>query len=74
MKTLKLNVAEENILSNKEKGAIVGGNTCGCACAYRNAGGSSIADNAEANHAGNLVSKGERLQDCERIIIDGEVW
>ncbi len=57
MRTLKLNVAEENILSNKEKGAIVGG-SCGCACRYAESGGSSTAANESANKAGGLHSPG----------------
>lgn len=57
MRTLKLSVAEENILSNKEKGAIVGG-SCGCACRYAESGGSSTAANGSANKAGDLHSPG----------------
>ena len=74
MKNLKLTMTESNILSAKEANSIIGGNTCGCACRYANSGGSSTGDNSNANEAGNLVSKGYRLQDCKEITIDDQKW
>lgn len=53
MKTMKLSSIENNLLDAKEARAIVGGDrVCGCACYYRNVGGSAIVDNREANFAG----------------------
>ena len=52
MKTMKLSSIENNLLDAKEARAIMGGNVCGCACYYRNVGGSAIVDNREANFAG----------------------
>lgn len=49
MKSLKLNQIEKETLSNQELSQIKGGNSCRCACYYRNVGGSSIADNGTAN-------------------------
>ena len=57
MKIKKLNALaqEGNVLRAKEAAAIFGGQaerTCGCACYYQNAGGSSTNDNAQANFNG----------------------
>lgn len=75
MNKIKLNKLEDNDLSKREMNQIVGGERCGCACAYAGQpGGSSTNDNATANAANNLVSVGYRIDDCDMIIIDGEVW
>ena len=74
MNKIKLNKLEENDLSKREMNQIRGGERCGCACAYSNSGGSSTRDNGIANAASNLVSEGYRIEDCEMILIDGEVW
>ena len=53
MKKLNYNVAENNLLNEKEMSSIRGGEpgrVCGCACYYRYTGGSSIVDNREANY------------------------
>lgn len=57
MKNLKMNVAEENLLGNKEMSAVIGG-SCGCGCYYEGNGGSSTADNSSANAAGGKHSPG----------------
>ena len=74
MKNINLLTKEGEILSTRESAAIFGGERCGCACQYRNAGGSSIADNSSANAANDLVSVGYRLQDCAVVTIDGVTW
>lgn len=56
MKTFNLLRNESSTLDSKEMLSIQGGKTCGCACYYRNAGGSSVADNRDANYAGGLHS------------------
>lgn len=73
-RNLSLLSIESNVLDANESHSIVGGNTCGCACAYANKGGSSIADNSDANKAGNQVSRGYRLQDCKEITIGDQTW
>ncbi len=55
-KKINLLSKENVILSSRDTAAIFGGKTCSCACYYRNVGGSSIADNREANYAGGLHS------------------
>ncbi|MBR4821944.1 MAG: hypothetical protein IKZ71_02210 [Bacteroidales bacterium] len=55
MKNLKLMVAEGNLLNEKEMISVRGGKqgrACGCACYYRNTGGSSVEANRDANYAG----------------------
>lgn len=74
MKNLNFLMTENSILTSKEANSIIGGNTCGCACRYADSGGSSIADNSSANEAGNLISKGYRLQDCKEITVGDYKW
>ena len=53
MEKIKLSFQENQILTEREAGAIRGGEpgrVCGCACYYRYTGGSSIVDNREANY------------------------
>lgn len=57
MKSLKLNLAETNMLDEKQKAAINGGGACQCACRYANSGGSSTHNNGVANSKGGLQSK-----------------
>ena len=52
MEKTKLSFQENQILTEREAGAIHGGaeqRNCYCACYYRNVGGSTIEDNANAN-------------------------
>jgi len=51
IKRFKLNALSVDGLRKKEMNAIVGGNTCGCSCAYAGNGGSSASDNKNANYA-----------------------
>ncbi len=74
MKTIDLLSHEAEMITSTEAASIMGGERCGCACRYRYAGGSSVADNSAANVANDLVSVGYRIEDCEEITIDGEVW
>ncbi len=71
MKTMKLSSIEDNLLDAKEARAITGGNRiCGCACYYRDVGGSSISDNTEANYAGGtngLDSPQETQDKCYKV-------
>lgn len=56
------NLSMINTLNHKEKSMIIGGNmdcdSCGCACAYADRGGSSINANGHANMDGCLNSPG----------------
>ena len=54
-KSLKLNFLRTEVLSPEEKKHLTGG-ACMCACCYRDCGGSSIIDNANANADDNLYS------------------
>lgn len=53
---LHLMELERQKLSSKQMKDVVGGNVCNCGCCYKNSGGSSDADNADANIDGNLYS------------------
>lgn len=55
-KRFKLNALSAEGLKQKEMNAIVGGNTCGCSCAYANYGGSSTSDNKNANYSYDTTS------------------
>lgn len=65
MKTLKLTQLEKNLLLEKEMENVKGGNTCGCGCKYAGSGGSSTANNGNANLSNNLHSG----TDHDRILI-----
>ena len=54
MEKTKLSFQENQILTEREAGAIRGGQprACGCACYYRNVGGSQIEANRDANYSG----------------------
>ena len=52
IKRFKLNVLSQEELQEKEMNAIIGGNSCGCACSFAGQGGSSTNDNASANYHG----------------------
>lgn len=73
MKSIKLNAKEENILNAKEMELIKGGEKCcGCACYYRNVGGSSIDDNMDANRLGGGLQSPQLTQDYVWITQDGK--
>lgn len=60
MKSLKLDVLEQNQLKNQEMNALQGGGklTCSCGCKYAGQGdGSSVESNMSANAAGGLDSE-----------------
>jgi hypothetical protein len=64
MKNLKLNTMASDNLSKVEMNQLNGGEAqrvCGCGCAYRDNGGSSIKDNCSANYYGG--SKGLNSED-----------
>lgn len=50
IKRFKLNALSADVLRQKEMSSIMGGNSCGCACAYNEQGGSSTSDNMQANY------------------------
>ncbi|WP_082231322.1 TIGR04149 family rSAM-modified RiPP [Segatella buccae] len=50
IKRFKLNALSAEGLRQKEMNAIIGGNSCGCSCAYANSGGSSTSANMSANY------------------------
>ena len=54
MENTKLSFQENQILTEREAGTIRGGQprACGCACYYRNVGGSAIEANRDANYSG----------------------
>ncbi len=56
MKSLKVNQIEKARLSKTEMDHLYGGASCGCACRYAGSGGSSSADNHNANDAHGLHS------------------
>lgn len=56
IKRFKLNALSKESLRQKEMSAIVGGNSCGCSCAYANQGGSSTSSNNEANYSYDTTS------------------
>lgn len=58
MKSLKVNQIEKARLSKTEMAYVTGGESCGCACRYANAGGASTASNKNANAASGLHSPG----------------
>ena len=73
MKSIKLNAKEENILNAKEMELIKGGEKCcGCACYYRNVGGSSIDDNMDANRLGGGLQSPQLTRDYVWITQDGK--
>lgn len=56
IKRFKLNALSAEGLRQKEMNAIVGGNTCGCSCAYEGQGGSSTNANMQANYGISITS------------------
>ena len=56
IKLFKLNALSAEGLRQKEMNAIVGGNSCGCSCAYEGQGGSSTSANMYANYDINIQS------------------
>lgn len=56
IKRFKLNALSQEGLQEKEMNAIIGGNSCGCACSFEGQGGSSTNDNASANYQSGYVS------------------
>jgi len=50
-------------LEGKKLSNVKGGNSCCCACAYENSGGSSTFNNCDANFDGGLESPGCLEQD-----------
>lgn len=56
IKRFKLSALSAAGLRQKEMGAIIGGNTCGCACAYEGQGGSSTSSNMSANYSYGMTS------------------
>lgn len=50
IKRFKLNALSAEGLRQKEMNAIIGGNSCGCSCAYEGQGGSSTSANMYANY------------------------
>ena len=52
MRIINLLKSENTIMDSKEMLSVNGGRNCGCACWYRNVGGSSTNDNMNANYAG----------------------
>lgn len=56
IKRFKLNALSAESLRQKEMNAIVGGNSCGCSCAYADRGGSSTSANRDANYAYDTTS------------------
>ncbi len=73
MKSIKLNAKENRILNAKEMNVISGGEKCcGCACYYRNVGGSSIDDNMDANRLGGGLQSPQLTVDYVWITQDGQ--
>lgn len=68
IKRFKLNALSAEGLRLKEMNAIVGGNCCGCSCAYANRGGSSTEDNREANFKSDTTS----TYGCNQSMKDSE--
>lgn len=56
LKRFRLNALSAETLRQKEMNAIVGGNSCGCGCAYEDRGGSSFANNMNANYKNGYTS------------------
>ena len=67
IKRFKLNALSAEGLRQKEMNAIVGGNSCGCSCAYEGKGGSSTSANMYANYDLNTQSS----YGCNQIMKDG---
>lgn len=65
IKKIKLNALSSEVLRQKEMDAIIGGNTCGCSCAYEGApGGSNFHDNMSANYKLGITSS----YGCNQVI------
>lgn len=74
MKKIKLNEMEAQVLNKREESHVLGGEysttNCGCACAYKNQGGSSEHSNGSTNYAGGLHSPG-MIQIVKTVIFNG---
>lgn len=68
IKRFKLNALSAEGLRQKEMNAIIGGNTCGCACAYEGSGGATSSANMNANNKLNIESS----YGCNQAIKDDE--
>lgn len=74
MKSIKLNATESRTLNAQEMNVINGGEgCCGCACYYRNVGGSDIEDNMHANRLGGGLQSPQLTDDYVWITQDGKV-
>ena len=72
MRSIKLNTKENRILNSKEMNVISGGEKCcGCACYYRNVGGSSIDDNMDPNRLGGGLQSPQLTHD---LCMDNSRW
>lgn len=68
IKRFKLNALSAEGLRQKEMNAIVGGNSCGCSCAYEGHGGSSTSTNMYANYDLNTSSS----YGCNQVTYDNK--
>lgn len=68
IKRFKLNALSAEGLRQKEMNAIVGGNSCGCSCAYEGQGGSSTSANMYANYDLNTSSS----YGCNQVTYDNK--
>lgn len=68
IKRFKLNALSAEGLRQKEMNAIVGGNSCGCSCAYEGQGGSTTSANMYANYDLNTQS----TYGCNQVMKDDE--
>ncbi|MCM1373252.1 MAG: TIGR04149 family rSAM-modified RiPP [Bacteroides sp.] len=68
IKRFKLTTLFAEGLRQKEMNVIIGGNSCGCSCAYADYGGSSTSANMNANYKVTTTSS----YGCNQVMKDEE--